>query len=145
MNQWECPSYGWLWPYCGRHFLFFLSFISHPPSLKWVMHYGSNYPSPSQLLHHNGLAVLAYKSLLFFKGVHTNAAYNFQLRQQFRFRLSCDVLPPKAAFHQRSSSTEGCLPLKVVFCHWSSSTKGRLQPKVVFQWWSSSREGHLLK
>ena len=40
-------------------------------------------------------------------------------------------LPAKVIFHQRLSSSEGCLPPKVVFYLWSSPTKDCLPPKFV--------------
>ena len=59
-----------------------------------------------------------------------------------------DWLPPKVAFHRRSShrrlsSPKGRLPPKVVFHQRSSSTEGRLPPKVVFHWRSSSTNSNL--
>ena len=51
--------------------------------------------------------------------------------------------PPKVVFHQRSSSTKGCLPLKVIFHQRLFSTEGCLPPKDVLHQKSSSNEGHL--
>ena len=51
--------------------------------------------------------------------------------------------PLKDVFHQRSSSTKGCLQPKVVFHRRSSSTKGCFPVKAVFHQRSSSTEGGL--
>ena len=78
-----------------------------------------------------------------FKIYHLASPKSF-FRTLIQFCCLCKVrLPPKVVFHQKPSSTEGCLPSKVVFHRRSSFTKGCLPPKVVFYRWSSSIEGCL--
>ena len=57
--------------------------------------------------------------------------------------LGSIVLWLSRSYHQRLSSTEGCLPPKVVYHRRSSTIKGRVHTKVVFHWRSSSTKGLL--
>ena len=66
-------------------------------------------------------------------GVHASSWFILIFSHHFYFLV----------FHQRLSSTKGCLLPKVVF-HWrSTSINGRPPPKVLFHWWSSSTDGRL--